>query len=81
MKTPHVHTKAPLLHELFRLCQSIKSWYDLNDKNLAVIRCPPNVPSAGILVACLLKYIGAFERSAVAYDFYCSKRLVTAILS
>lgn len=48
--------------------------YDLQEKNLAIIHCPPGHPSTGILIACLLKYIGAFSRSEDAYDFYCTKR-------
>ncbi len=72
--SPDVHSKAPRLHELLLLCHGIKSWCDLDDKNLAVICCPSGSPAAGILVACLLKYIGAFDLSTVAYNFYCSKR-------
>ena len=48
--------------------------YDLDERNLAVIYCPHGQPNTGILIACLLKYIGAFETTAQAYDFYCSKR-------
>jgi hypothetical protein len=73
-KTPCQYTKAPLLETVFALCQSIKSWYDLHEKHLAIIHCPAGHPSTGIIVACLLKYIGAFDHAAHAYDFYCSKR-------
>ena len=48
--------------------------YDLHEKNLAIIHCPSGHPSTGILIACLLKYIGAFNKSEDAYDFYCTKR-------
>jgi hypothetical protein len=71
---PYAHTKAPALHSLFALCHSIKSWQDLNVRNLAVIHCPSTSPGAGILIACFLKYIGTFDHTSLAYDYYCSKR-------
>lgn len=74
-RTPCQYTKAPVLDCIFSLCETVKCWYDLEDKNLAVIHCPVGYPSTGILIACLLKYIGAFERAEEAYDFYCSRRL------
>lgn len=74
-KTPCQYTRAPLLETVFSLCQSIKSWYDINERNLTIVHCPTGQPSTGIVIACLLKYIGAFEHAAHAYDFYCSKRL------
>jgi hypothetical protein len=67
-------TRAPLLETVFALCLSIKSWYDLNERNLSMLHCPAGRPNAGIAIACFLKYIGAFEHAAHAYDFYCSKR-------
>jgi hypothetical protein len=75
-RCPCAHTKAPVLDCVFKLCESVKAWYDLNEKNLAIIHCPPNYPSTGILVACLLKYIGAFDKAEQAYDFYCNRRCV-----
>jgi hypothetical protein len=74
-KTPCQYTRAPLLETVFCLCQSIKAWYDLNERNITIIHCPTGQPSTGIVIACLLKYIGAFEHASHAYDFYCSKRL------
>ena len=65
---------TPILETIFALCHSIKSWYDLNEKNLTLIHCPVGQANTGIVIACLLKYIGAFEHAAHAYDFYCSKR-------
>lgn len=73
-QTPSPYTRAPNLQTVWSLCYSIKSWCDLNDRNLTLIHCPPGQPSTGILIACLLKYIGAFDHAAHAYDFYCSKR-------
>ena len=73
-KSPSKFTKAPVLECVFALCESVKSWYDLNDKNLAIIHCPKGYPNSGILIACFLKYIGAFEKAEQAYDFYCDRR-------
>eukprot|EP01036_Dinobryon_divergens_P029179 gene29179-38245_t len=44
--------------------QVIDCQYDLDERNLAVIYCPHGQPNTGILIACLLKYIGAFETTA-----------------
>ena len=73
-RTPCQVTRAPVLECVFGLCESVKSWYDLHDKNLAIIHCPVGCPSTGILIACLMKYIGAFEKAEQAYDFYCNRR-------
>jgi hypothetical protein len=73
-KTPCKYTKAPVLDCVLGLCESVKCWYDLDEKNLVIIHCPTNYPSTGVLIACLLKYIGAFDKAELAYDFYCKQR-------
>lgn len=73
-KTPSQYTRAPNLSVLVNVCHSIKSWLDLYEKNICIIHCPIGQPYTGIVIACLLKYIKAFDHSSHAYDFYCSKR-------
>ncbi|RYG64513.1 hypothetical protein EON64_13830 [archaeon] len=73
-RTTCPYTRAPTLDTVFSLCLQIKSWYDLGERNLTLLHCSSNRPNVGILAACFLKFIGAFEHAAHAYDFYCSKR-------
>lgn len=73
-KTLCQYTRAPLLDSIFQICNSIKSWCDIYEKNLTIVYCPSSQSSTGIVIACYLKYIGAFKHATHAYDFYCSKR-------
>ena len=73
--TPGQFTQAPSLECIFSLCYSIKSWLDLRNDHVAIVHCANGRSRSGILVACLLKYIGAFEHSSHAFDFFCSARL------
>lgn len=73
-RTPCQYSRAPTLDTVFSLCRSIKSWCDLSEKHRVLVHCPPGQGHTGIVIACLLKYIGAFRHAAHAYDFYCNKR-------
>jgi protein tyrosine phosphatase len=68
-------SKAPSFDNIFALCYSIKSYLDLNDKNLVIIHCKNGRSRTGIIIACFLKYINSFENSAAAFNFFCSKRI------
>ena len=59
---------------VFRNCYAVKSWLDLRDKNVAVVHCSDGKRRTGILIACYLKYIGAFEHASDAFDFFCASR-------
>eukprot|EP01035_Chromulina_nebulosa_P021343 gene21343-27652_t len=67
-------SQLPSLKCIHSLCYSIKSWLDLSEDNIAVIYCSNGRARTGILIACLLKYIKAFETSADAFDFFNSAR-------
>jgi hypothetical protein len=51
----------------------------MNSNNVAIIHCNNGRSRTGILIACLLKLIGAFEHSAQAFDFFCSARSQTEV--
>ena len=74
-KTPGQYTQVPSVCSIFSLCYSIKSWLDLNDNHIAVVHCANGRSRTGILIACLLKYIGAFESSSDAFNFFTSARI------
>eukprot|EP00601_Ochromonadales_sp_CCMP2298_P012392 CAMPEP_0173263680 /NCGR_PEP_ID=MMETSP1142-20121109/27520_1 /TAXON_ID=483371 /ORGANISM="non described non described, Strain CCMP2298" /LENGTH=299 /DNA_ID=CAMNT_0014199067 /DNA_START=256 /DNA_END=1152 /DNA_ORIENTATION=- len=72
--TPCLYTKAPTVEAALAMCCAVKAWYDLGEGHVAALTCPTQYPHTGVLVACFLKYIGAFESAERAYDFYSSRR-------
>ena len=72
--TPGHFTQAPSLECVFRQCYSIKAWLDLRQDNIAILHCGNGRSRTGILMACFLKYIGAFDHAAAAFDFFCGVR-------
>ena len=72
--TPGHFTQAPSLECVFRQCYSIKAWLDLKDDHIAILHCGNGKYRTGILMACYLKYIGAFEKSTEAFDYFCGIR-------
>lgn len=74
--TPGQFTQAPSLDCIFSQCYSIKSWLDLRSDHVAIVHCSNGRSRSGILIACLLKYIGAFDHASAAFDFFCSARCV-----
>ena len=75
--TPGQFTQAPSLDCIFSQCYSIKSWLDLRSDHVAIVHCSNGRSRSGILIACLLKYIGAFDHASQAFDFFCSARYVS----
>jgi protein tyrosine phosphatase len=73
-QTPGQFTQAPSISSIFLLCYSIKSWLDLRDDHVAVVHCANGRSRTGVLIACLLKYIGAFENATDAFEFFCNAR-------
>jgi hypothetical protein len=79
--TPGQFTQAPSLDCIFSQCYSIKSWLDLRSDHVAIVHCSNGRSRSGILIACLLKYIGAFDHASQAFDFFCSARYELHTLS
>ena len=65
---------TPSLECILSQCYSIKSWLDIRSDHIAVVHCSTGRSRSGILIACLLKYIRAFDRAADAFDFFCRTR-------
>lgn len=79
--TPGHFTQAPSLDCIFSQCYSIKSWLDLRSDHVAIVHCSNGRSRSGILIACLLKYIGAFDHASQAFDFFCSARCQQSYLN
>ena len=71
---PCDYTKAPTIEYLLSLCSAIRSWYSLHSSHLCIFLCPNGLPNAGIIIATLLRCIGAFPKCVLAYDYYCVVR-------
>ena len=67
-------SETPSVGSIIAQCRSIKSWLDIRHDNIAFVHCSNGRTRSGVLVACLLKYIGAFERASDAFDFFCRTR-------
>jgi hypothetical protein len=87
-KTPGEFTHSPTLESVLLMCYSLKSWLDVSPvaaaehleataaplPNLGVVHCSNGKTRTGILIACLLKYSGAYATSTAAFDFFCQAR-------
>lgn len=73
------NTPIPTLDCILTQCYSIKSWLDIRSDHIAIVHCATGRSRSGILIACLLKYIGAFDHASEAFDFFCSTRSVRDI--
>ena len=71
---PGQFSQVPSIDCIFNLCYSMKTWLDLHNDHVAVIHCQNGRTRSGILIACFLKYITAFETTSHAFDFFCSSR-------
>ena len=67
-------SETPSIESILAQCRSIKSWLDIRHDNIAFVHCSNGRTRSGVLVACLLKYIGAFDRACDAFDFFCRTR-------
>ena len=74
--TPGSWTQIPTLDCLLTQCYSIKSWLDIRSDHIAIVHCANGRSRSGILVACLMKYMGAFDNASDAFEFFCSARYV-----
>lgn len=72
--TPGQFTHLPTFSCIHSLCYSVKSWLDISVDNIAIIHCGNGKSRTGILIACLLKYIKAFERASQAFEYFNSAR-------
>lgn len=65
---------APPLGLMFKICSSIESWLEADDKNLAVIHCLTGKGRTGTVIACYLAWIGQFPTALEALQYVAEKR-------
>ncbi len=61
------------LKELKRICNSIKAWLDLNEKNVAIVFSPCELRT-DVLLACHLRHAGGESSALEAYERVLSQR-------
>ena len=69
-------TQHPTLRQLFHLCHSFLGWLQLNRENVVIIQCTDGITRSGLVVACLLRFCGAFGSTFEALDYFCARRQV-----
>jgi hypothetical protein len=71
---------APPLGLLFKICASVKSWLDADDKNVAVIHCLTGKGRTVALMSCILTWIGEFASPMEALQYVAERRAISADL-
>lgn len=69
---------APPLGLLFKICTSVESWLDADDKNVAAIHCLTGKGRTATLMACILTWLGEFDSPMQALQ-YVAQRKNTAV--
>lgn len=59
---------------VFKICSSIESWLEADDKNIAAIHCLTGKGRTGTVIACYLAWVGQFPNALEALEFVAEKR-------
>jgi tensin len=65
---------APPLGLLFKICTSVESWLDADEKNVAVIHCLTGKGRTATLLACILTWLGEFDSPMQALQYVANRR-------
>ncbi|RLN67216.1 hypothetical protein BBJ29_001300 [Phytophthora kernoviae] len=65
---------APPLGLMFKICSSIESWLQADEKNLAAIHCLTGKGRTGTVIACYLAWIGEFPNAMESLEYVAEKR-------
>jgi hypothetical protein len=68
---------APPLGLLFKICTSVESWLDADDRNVAVIHCLTGKGRTAALVACVMAWIGEFPSPMEALQYIADRRKIS----
>lgn len=68
---------SPPLGLLFKICTSVESWLDADEKNVAVIHCLTGKGRTAALVACVMTWIGEFASPMEALQYIADRRKIT----
>ena len=69
---------APPLGLLFKICTSVESWLDADERNVAVVHCLTGKGRTAALVACILTWIGEFASPMEALQYVAERRAISA---
>ncbi|KAG7399215.1 hypothetical protein PHYBOEH_009381 [Phytophthora boehmeriae] len=65
---------APPLGLMFKICSSIESWLQADEKNLAAIHCLTGKGRTGTVIACYLAWVGEFPNAMESLEYVAEKR-------
>ena len=82
--TPGIFTHAPSIQSILAVCYIIKGWLDINISNkhatpACLIHCSNGKTRTGIVIACILKYTGAYDSCAEAFQMFCRLRYASVL--
>ena len=69
---------APPLGLLFKICTSVESWLDADEKNVAVVHCLTGKGRTAALMACILTWIGEFSSPMEGLQYVSQRRSISA---
>lgn len=62
------------MNHMISICYGIKSWLDIDCNHVAIVHCSNGRTRTGVVIACLLKYIGMMSTVLEAFEFFCGAR-------
>ncbi|KAG7393382.1 hypothetical protein PHYPSEUDO_009586 [Phytophthora pseudosyringae] len=65
---------APPLGLTFKICSSIESWLQADEKNLAAVHCLTGKGRTGTVIACYLAWVGQFPNAMESLEFVAEQR-------
>lgn len=65
---------APPLGLLFKICTSIESWLDADERNVAVVHCLTGKGRTAALISCILTWIGEFGSPMEALQYVSDRK-------
>jgi hypothetical protein len=68
---------APPLGLLFKICTSMESWLDADEKNIAVAHCLTGKGRTAALLACVMTWIGEFSSPVEALQYIADRRSIS----
>jgi len=71
----------PTLEKIFRLCQAVKAWLDMDPQNVLVVCCNSGVHASRLFIACYLVYSGDFANTYESLEYFYSNRVKKQMLA
>lgn len=68
---------APPLGLLFKICTSVESWLDADERNVAIVHCLTGKGRTAALAACILTWIGEFTSPMEALQYVAERRAIS----